>query len=460
MRQLIKGQAVHMHTFILALLLLASPPVVLHAQNCANTSVGFTPLSDLGTGTYHGFQGGLYPGGSNLRPIAHEVAGLAQAAQVVPRDTTGAIDIASGKIGFISIGMSNCVIHFNALMQAAQSDTSKSPRVVLSNCAQGGQTAAILANPSAAYWTSWVPSKLAAAGLTAGQVQAVWFLEADAGPTAAFPSDALTLQAEFTTIMGILRANFPNLRVLYGASRIYAGYATTTLNPEPWAYQQSFAVKWLIEDQISGNPALNFDPALGAVVSPWIAWGPYMWADGLTPRSDGLTWVCPGDFNADGTHPSTQGANKNAGYMISFLHTDSTAQSWYLAQPAPLAFGTGKATSIGSTPSVGWSGTASIALNQFQIRLNGAVPLKPVIGLYSGRVALTPFVNATLYLGPPIHRLPPHILDAAGATSYTIPLDPSLRGLTRDYQFWFRDPLQLDGSGAGLSNALQVRFFN
>src|SRR5687768_9017646 len=219
--------------------------LVLHlgasAQNCSNTSVGFTPLNDLGSGSYLGFQGGLYPGGSNQRPLAHEIAGLAQAAQVLPRDSAGAVDMASGKIGFISIGMSNCRIHFDALIQASLSDTSKSPRVVLANCAQGGQTAASIANPSAAYWTSWVPSKLAAAGLSAAQVQTVWILDANAGPSQPFPQEELTLQSQFTTIMGIVRSNFPNARVLYGASRIYAGYATTGLNPEPWAYQQAFA---------------------------------------------------------------------------------------------------------------------------------------------------------------------------------------------------------------------------
>ncbi len=448
-----------MRKFAIALAISSLPLGLVSGQNCANTSVGFTPLNDLGAGTYQSFQGGLYPGGSNQRPIAHEVGGLAQAARVVPRDAAGAIDIANGKIGFISIGMSNASIHFSGLMQVAAADALKSPRVVLSNCAQGGQPAATIANPSASYWTTWVPSRLAQAGLTAAQVQVVWFLEANAGPTEAFPQDALTLQSQFTAIMGIVRANYPNARLCYGAARIYAGYATSTLNPEPYAYQQGFAVKWLIEDQINGNPALNFDPAKGSVNAPWLAWGPYMWADGLTPRSDGLTWTCPEDFNADGTHPSAQGAAKNAGFLINFLHTDSTAQSWYLGRPNPVVFGTGKLTSIGSTPSIGWSGTAEIALNQLQVQLTGAVPGKPVIALWAHQPAFLPFMNAALYLGAPIQRLPPRILDGTGSASYSIPLNPAMSGTTRDYQFWFRDPLQLDGTGAGLSNALQVRFY-
>ena len=47
------------------------------ASNCAVTSVGKTPLDDLGPGTYQGMPDGLYPGGANQRPAAHDAAGRA-----------------------------------------------------------------------------------------------------------------------------------------------------------------------------------------------------------------------------------------------------------------------------------------------------------------------------------------------------------------------------------------------
>jgi len=57
-------------------------------------------------------------------------------------------------------------------------------------------------------------------------------------------------------------------------SRIYAGYASSTLNPEPYAYENAFAIKRVIAQQLSGDPALNYDAASGPVVAPWLSWGP------------------------------------------------------------------------------------------------------------------------------------------------------------------------------------------
>ena len=44
-----------------------------HAQgrDCTRTSVGRTPINDLGTGLYLGqYQGGLYPNGLNTPPLS------------------------------------------------------------------------------------------------------------------------------------------------------------------------------------------------------------------------------------------------------------------------------------------------------------------------------------------------------------------------------------------------------
>src|SRR5262245_16050373 len=129
--------------------LLLSSPLLLSflpaaAQNCANTSVGFTPVNDLGAGTYQGFQGGLYPGGSNVRPAAHDAAGLAQAQLVVPRDAAGNPS-SSGKVVFVAIGMSNTRNEWDQFIPISNADPMRDGHVVVVQGAQGGQDATQIA---------------------------------------------------------------------------------------------------------------------------------------------------------------------------------------------------------------------------------------------------------------------------------------------------------------------------
>ena len=93
-------------------------------------------------------------------------------------------------------------------------------------------------------------------------------------------------------------------------------------------------MKNTIQDQINGDPNMNFNPANGAVKAPWIAWGPYYWANGMIPRGDGLVWSCQ-DLDVDGTHPSNPaGRIKVSTQLLNFLKTDDTASKWFLAPGA------------------------------------------------------------------------------------------------------------------------------
>ena len=73
---------------------------------------------------------------------------------------------------------------------------------------------------------------------------------------------------------------------------------------------------------------MNFDPARGLVRSPWIAWGPYLWADGLKGRKDVLVWRLD-DFAQDGMHPSGSGREKVAKMLLEFLRTDPASKPWF-----------------------------------------------------------------------------------------------------------------------------------
>ena len=88
------------------------------ASDCTRTSVGFTPLTDLGAGTYMGEEGGLYPGGENAIPAAHEAL-LPRIGNATAVDAAGNPDPVNGKIVLVSIGMSNTTNEWSVFMPTA-----------------------------------------------------------------------------------------------------------------------------------------------------------------------------------------------------------------------------------------------------------------------------------------------------------------------------------------------------
>jgi hypothetical protein len=291
-------------------------------------SLGLIPIPDLGKGTYKGEQGGLYPGGENVPPAAHAKAGMKFGKAVKPLDADGR-ESTDGKIVMVSTGMSNTTMESQVFAKLVQSASNINPKFQFVDCAQGGRTARITANPDAPYWKV-AEERLSAAGVTPKQIQVAWIKQANGGPTEPFPAEAKKLQADLLATVHNLHDKYPNLKIAYLSSRIYGGYATSPLNPEPHAYETGFAVKWLIADQISGNPELNYDPAKGPVKSPWLAAGPYLWADGVKPSASGLTYVKDDLVESDRTHPSQSGREKVAKLLLDFLTNEPTSRLWFV----------------------------------------------------------------------------------------------------------------------------------
>ncbi|MEO6683878.1 MAG: hypothetical protein ABIN48_13730, partial [Ginsengibacter sp.] len=268
-----------------------------------------------------------YPGGSNKRPIAHQSAGLAIAQAIKPLNSSGIVDEATGKIVWISIGMSNTTQETQTFLSLIQGYANKNPKLHLIDGAQGGQDINSINHSTAAYWNT-VSNRLASANATAAQVQVIWFKQAEAQPTdTAFATYPDALKAKYKSVMQILKTKFPNLKLVYLSSRVYVGYANSKLNPEPFSWYTGWTVKRLIEDQINGDPSLTFSGNNPS--SAWLSWGPYLWANGTTPRSDGLIWT-PSDFQSDGTHPGTTGRQKVAEMLLQFFTTDETTKPWFL----------------------------------------------------------------------------------------------------------------------------------
>ncbi|MBP9880598.1 MAG: hypothetical protein KBF44_10845, partial [Chitinophagales bacterium] len=92
------------------LLLLSDAYQTLHAQGviCSSDSTGLIPLNDLGTSTYEGFQGGLYPFGSNSEdPLStHYKKGKTYAKNLKPLDGAGNINYDNGVVLMAGYGPS------------------------------------------------------------------------------------------------------------------------------------------------------------------------------------------------------------------------------------------------------------------------------------------------------------------------------------------------------------------
>ena len=279
-----------------------------------------TPLNDLGSEKYLGFPGGLYRDGKNSPPSAYEDVGVALGATVQPVDSEGKPST-SGKIVMVSIGFSNTSREFSEFIRLAEADARKNPTLVMIDAARNGAAATEIAVPFGDYWMH-VDSKLQRYEVSAAQVQVVWLKTALAHEPRGFPENAQLLQRTLRSIVEILSTKFPQLKLVYLSSRIYGGYSESDLSPEPIAYESAFAVKWLIEERIN-NPSPDRS-------IPWVSWGPYLWADGLTPRNDGLIWE-RSDFEPDGVHTSPQGALKVATMLLEFFQKDTAAKSWFLS---------------------------------------------------------------------------------------------------------------------------------
>lgn len=289
-------------------------------------SIGLTPLTELtADDRYFDEDGGLYGGGKNTPPDEHRKAAEAAIARLQPRNSQGELAL-DGMIGFVSISMSNATQEFSMFKQLADADPDKSNLVSIVDCAQGGQAMAEWVDPRGRPWQE-AERRLAAAGISAQQVQVAWIKLANKGPRGSLQEHGRKLEQDTQAVIENAKAKFPNLQLAYLSSRIYGGYSQGALNPEPYAYETAFPVRWLIQRQIQGDKALAY--AGEHPPAPVLLWGPYLWADGVTPRQEDKLNYTREDLAGDGTHPSQIGRRKVASLMLKFFKEDPLAKGWF-----------------------------------------------------------------------------------------------------------------------------------
>jgi hypothetical protein len=319
------------------------------------------PLNDLGTGTYLGFQGGLYENGTNVIPSDHLADGNALNSQIA--DGTPFV--------FLGIGMSDEKNGFRSLITQAEATSGLNRSMAIIDGGQGDENScewaypqgtpaenhcphssgAQLANPYDNVITTLAPPKCGNPGhqpcFTEADVRVVLYYDANScrliGNCTGLPSssaDAYSQEAYEGMMARAVHVRYPNTRKLFLVSQEYGGYSNVNIHPEPYAYESGFSAKWTIQAQINQVRGGKPDPIAGDLSyssAPWIAWGLYTWASGPTPRLDGLVW-CLGqtkapcnkeiDFQTDGTHLSkSAGVQKWGDLELSFFMTEP----WFLA---------------------------------------------------------------------------------------------------------------------------------
>jgi hypothetical protein len=305
------------------------------------------PLTELPS--YFRNRGGLYPNGLNQLPPDHDSAARAHRNRIRALDVNGD-ESPFGKYVLISIGMSNTTQEWCSqnsgppcaawtFMGRAVADPAVNRNtLVIVNGAADGQEAPAWTSPASPNYDRIKTARLAPLGLSENQVQVAWVKLSNANPTTSLPADsadAYIFLSNLGQVLRTLRVRYPNLQIVFLSSRTYGGYATTDLNPEPYAYEEGFSVKWAIESQIDEVRGLPANPRAGSLnyakkSGPLIVWGPYLWANGTTPRSDGLVWN-RADFEEDGMQPSQNGESKVGALLMGFFKNSLYTRCWFVA---------------------------------------------------------------------------------------------------------------------------------
>lgn len=234
--------------------------------------------------------GGLYGEGENDPPDAHRAAGILAAGSV---PANGAV--------LASVGMSNTLLEFEAFVQLVSGSTD----AILAPTACIGCVVSAWTNTSGPGWrkaNEWLTEH----GYAPEDVDAVW-LKVTRQKEEAVTADDLE------RILAALKIVWPNTRQVFVSDRIYAGYQGVNVEPTG-GWNAGPAVREFVLRHLGET-------------EPWIGWGPYLWANGMEPRSDGMAWL-PSDYAPDMVHPNAAGTAKVAGLLSDYFTTRPEA-AWF-----------------------------------------------------------------------------------------------------------------------------------
>lgn len=330
-----------------------------NAADCSATSTGNTPL---------------YPSIFVPRTAAEQAAGLAAANSIT-----------SGSRVLLSIGMSNAKGIWDKFRDDADEDPLKDPNLQVVNGAQPGGATSSWAQQGLQKTWGELDESLANAGVTKNNVYIIWFVTHNAVGSQSLEAYSTALESNARDALDIFAIEFPNLKVVWLQPMIYAGYSTTSGNSEPYAHESGVVVQRLLASQ------------------DWpffVGYGPYLWADGVVPREDGLTYLCS-DFKDDGNHPDVGAKTKHSDGLLQFFHEDSVAGIGYLVSGSlltvPAVVGFDQATAEATIASAGFVVGAVTTATSATVPAGNVISQTPAGG---SMAAAGTAVNLVVSLGP------------------------------------------------------------
>lgn len=316
-------------------LILACAQLAVYAQGpvCSNDSTGLIPLIDLGAGTYLGYQGGLFPGGQNTESPAtqHYKKGRSFAKNMQPLDSLGNVNYGDGVVlmgGFGPSVVGSLFDEFVPIVRDTLDGYNTNICFDAINMSAGGKGLDFATGiDSNKYWNNLL-GKIIEKGYTPQQLQVAFMYfsnKTDTTGPLTFPETPLEIRDSYEIFLRMLLDRFPNVQIVFISGRHYGGYCDTTMEQayaiqEPVSYWNSFSVKWLIQDQIMGDPGLRYFGVNKRV--PFITWGPYYWTDGAEPRAtDGRYYICEDFSETDGYHLMPEAYQDDADYLMQHIYS-------------------------------------------------------------------------------------------------------------------------------------------
>lgn len=252
--------------------------------NCSKTQTGNTPL---------------FPGIMAPMPEKHAALGIEVASQIKK---------VNGKLVVDFDGMSNWNQEMKAFTRLAKEEGIRG--VTWNNAGRGGWDLSRMVTAADEYW-AWVQNGLTKRNISSEQVQ-VMFIKNSVRHGTTIDGFKNLLDRHISRAA----TEFKGLQQVFVSSALYSGYAGSGApRTEPHAFYEGVAVQQYIEERYG-------------TTGPWIGWGPYLWADGLRPRGDGLVWKCTDFESKDGVHPGPLAEAKVAEMMLRFMR-NSPVTGWF-----------------------------------------------------------------------------------------------------------------------------------